>query len=105
LLCETAAIYGIILSLTISARLNRPPSITYPTLFTGYSYFWSGLTVGFTNLICGVVVGTIGSGLVLADAEDPSVFVKVLVAEIFASAIGMVGMIIGFTQMFPANDF
>ena len=85
--------------------MSPPTAITYSTRFTGYTYFWSGLTVGLSNLICGVIVGMVGSGLVLADAENPVVFVRVLVVEIFASAIGLIGLIIGFMQVSSANDF
>ena len=85
--------------------MNRPEVITYTTLFTGYTYFWAGVTVGLSNLLCGVIVGMVGSGLVLADAENPTVFVRVLVVEIFASAIGLIGLIIGFLQVSSAQDF
>lgn len=102
--CEAAAIYGIILALTLTSRMSRPEAITYASRFTGYTYFWAGMTVGLCNLICGVVVGMVGSGLVLADAENPVVFVRVLVVEIFASAIGLIGLIIGFLQVASAND-
>jgi F0F1-type ATP synthase membrane subunit c/vacuolar-type H+-ATPase subunit K len=104
LFCEAAAIYGIILALTLTSRMSRPEAITYASRFTGYTYFWAGMTVGLCNLICGVVVGMVGSGLVLADAENPVVFVRVLVVEIFASAIGLIGLIIGFLQVASAND-
>ena len=101
LFCEAAAIYGIILALTIcGTHMNVSLQTRTPAnYYTAFTLFWAGMTVGICDLICGVVVGLVGSGLVLADAENVQVFIKVLVVEIFASAIGLIGLIIGFMQI------
>lgn len=105
LFCEAVAIYGLIVAIVLSGRFEAKGSADYSNYFTGYSLFWSGMTVGMTDLFCGIAVGIVGSSAVLADAHDPTVFVRILVIEIFASAIGLFGLIVGFLQSVKAHPF
>ncbi|KAJ5101993.1 hypothetical protein NUU61_004215 [Penicillium alfredii] len=105
--CEVVAIYGVIMAIVFSAKLNsvaQDELHSYSNYYTGYAIFWGGITVGLCNLICGISVGINGSGAALADASDPSLFVKILVIEIFSSVLGLFGLIIGLLVAGKAPD-
>ncbi|KAK3938781.1 proteolipid subunit-like protein [Diplogelasinospora grovesii] len=106
--CEVVAIYGVIMAIVFSAKLNPVQGealYSGDSYYTGYSLFWGGITVGMCNLICGVAVGINGSGAALADAADPTLFVKMLVIEIFSSVLGLFGLIIGLLVTNKAQAF
>ncbi|KAN0069460.1 hypothetical protein V8E54_012475 [Elaphomyces granulatus] len=106
--CEVVAIYGVIMAIVFSSKINFVESeaiYSGSNFYTGYAVFWGGITVGFCNLICGVSVGINGSGAALADAADPSLFVKILVVEIFSSVLGLFGLIVGLLVAAKATDF
>lgn len=107
--CEVVAIYGVIMSIVYTSKLSPLSDVsslyTPENHYTGYALFWGGLTVGFCNLVCGVAVGVTGSTAALADATDASLFVKILVIEIFGSILGLFGLIVGLLIGGKADEF
>ncbi len=112
--CEATAIYGVILAVILTNKMSLPTG-NIPSdpnaikeyyrvaRFAAYSVFWSGVSVGLTNLGSGVSVGLTGSSCALADAQDSSLFVKILITEIFASALGIFGVIVSIIQQNNAD--
>lgn len=106
--CEATAIFGVIIAIILQGKISaqstdlsggKTPQETCAQLFfAGYAIFWAGISVGFTNLASGITVGISGSGCALADAQNPSLFVKILIVEIFGSALGIFGLIVGIIQ-------
>jgi len=107
--CEVVAIYGVIMAIVFSSKLKPIGDIDVlysgSNFYTGFALFWGGITVGMCNLICGVSVGINGSSAALADAADPTLFVKILVIEIFSSVLGLFGLIVGLLVAGNAPDF
>ncbi|KAI8928806.1 hypothetical protein BC831DRAFT_446641 [Entophlyctis helioformis] len=110
--CEVVAIYGVIIAIIFTSKLNFAESVpdagmtwSRMSYFSGYALFWSGLTVGISNLVCGICVGITGSTCAIADAADAQLFVKVLIIEIFGSIVGLFGLIIGLLMSAKVRDF
>lgn len=105
--CEATAIYGVIMAIILANKVKKPDEATYYLdnnwdwngyYYAGYGMFSAGLSVGLTNIASGVSVGIAGSSCAIGDAQDASLFVKILIVEIFASALGIFGIIVGIIQ-------
>jgi len=116
--CEATAIYGVIIAIILSDKIkgitdlnklydgiyvnfdddadnNGPVYNWVQAWYAGYALFAAGFGVGFTNVGSGICVGLAGSSCALADAQNSDLFVKILIVEIFGSALGIFGVIIG----------
>ena len=106
--CEAVAIYGVIIGIIMSGKIGNKKIDELiqnydHALWTGFGLLCLGIYVGLSNLFCGVCVGVTGSNLAIADAQTPETYVKILIIEIFGSALGIFGIIVGIIQSTSAD--
>merc|ERR1712070_39734 len=85
-------IYGLITSVIINGKIDDPP--TYSS-YLGYAHLAAGLTVGLSSFAAGMAIGVVGDAGVRANAQQPRLFVGMILILIFAEALGLYGLIVG----------
>lgn len=78
------AIYGLVVSVLISNDLSQQ---NYP-LFTGFIQLGAGLSVGLAGLAAGFAIGIVGDAGVRGTAQQPRLFVGMILILIFAEVLG-----------------
>jgi V-type H+-transporting ATPase proteolipid subunit len=77
------AIYGLVVSVLISNNLKQEVS-----LFAGFIQLGAGLSVGLAGLAAGFAIGIVGDAGVRGTAQQPRLFVGMILILIFAEVLG-----------------
>jgi V-type H+-transporting ATPase proteolipid subunit len=83
-------IYGLVVSVLISDALTQ---VGY-SLYTGFIQLGAGLAVGLAGMAAGFAIGIVGDAGVRGTAQQPRLFVGMILILIFAEVLGALGMVI-----------
>lgn len=83
-------LYGLIVDVMMINTFDR---MHYP-LFTGALHLGGGLCVGLSGLAAGIAIGVIGDAGVRGVAQQPRLFMGMVLILIFAEVLGLYGMIV-----------
>nr|CAD7441694.1 unnamed protein product [Timema bartmani] len=61
----------------------------------GFLHLGAGLAVGFCGLAAGFAIGIVGDAGVRGTAQQPRLFVGMILILIFAEVLGLYGLIVG----------
>ncbi|KAG8272288.1 V-type proton ATPase 16 kDa proteolipid subunit [Homalodisca vitripennis] len=86
------AIYGLVVAVLVAGALELP-SAGY-TLYKGFLHLGAGLAVGFSGLAAGFAIGIVGDAGVRGTAQQPRLFVGMILILIFAEVLGLYGLIV-----------
>jgi F0F1-type ATP synthase membrane subunit c/vacuolar-type H+-ATPase subunit K len=78
-------IYGLVVSVLISDGLKQQLP-----LYTGFIQLGAGLSVGLAGLAAGFAIGIVGDAGVRGTAQQPRLFVGMILILIFAEVLGMI---------------
>jgi len=84
-------IYGLIIAVIVATQV---PNGVYP-VNKSLSQLGAGLSVGLSGLSAGMAIGIVGDAGVRATAQQPKLFVGMILILIFAEALGLYGLIVG----------
>ncbi|CAG7815416.1 unnamed protein product [Allacma fusca] len=86
------AIYGLVVAVLIAGSLDSP-SEGY-TAYQGFLHLGAGLSVGLSGLAAGIAIGIVGDAGVRGNAQQPRLFVGMILILIFAEVLGLYGLIV-----------
>jgi len=83
------AIYGLVVSVLISSDLSGTMSLAQ-----GFTQLGAGLSVGLAGLAAGFAIGIVGDAGVRGTAQQPRLYVGMILILIFAEVLGLYGLIV-----------
>jgi V-type H+-transporting ATPase proteolipid subunit len=92
-------IYGLVVSVLISGNLKQNTS-----LFAGFIQLGAGLSVGLAGLAAGFAIGIVGDAGVRGSAQQPRLFVGMILILIFAEVLGLYGLIVALLMNSRVSD-
>ncbi|KAG2368687.1 V-ATPase proteolipid subunit C-like domain-containing protein [Suillus spraguei] len=93
------AIYGLVVSVLISSSLQATM-----TLAQGFIDLGAGLSVGLAGLAAGFAIGIVGDAGVRGTAQQPRLFVGMILILIFAEVLGLYGLIVALIMHTKAGE-
>jgi len=84
------AIYGLVVAVVI---IQDIPSTDY-TLYKSFLHLGAGLSVGLSGMAAGFAIGIVGDAGVRGTAQQPRLFVGMILILIFAEVLGLYGLIV-----------
>merc|ERR1712224_159178 len=94
-------IYGLITAVIINGKLD---SVDSYSAYSGYTHMSAGLVVGLSAMAAGLAIGVVGDAGVRANAQQPKLFVGMILILIFAEALGLYGLIVGLVVASSATE-
>jgi len=86
------AIYGLVVAALIASGIKPAPEYT---LFKSFVDLGAGLSVGLSGLASGFAIGVVGDAGVRGNAQQPRLYVGMILVLIFAEVLGLYGFIVG----------
>lgn len=83
------AIYGLVIAVLLAGSLQ----VNY-SAYKGFLNLSAGLAVGVSGMAAGIAIGVVGEAGVRASAQQPKLFVAVILILIFAEVLGLYGLIV-----------
>merc|ERR1712156_975 len=88
------AIYGVVVAVLIAGQLAPAGVGSEYTLYKGFVHLGAGLSVGLSGLAAGYAIGIVGDACVRGTAQQPRLFVGMILILIFAEVLGLYGLIV-----------
>merc|ERR1719482_2271327 len=85
------AIYGVVVAVLIAGKLEDCKGYS---LYMGFVHLGAGLSVGLSGLAAGYAIGIVGDAGVRGTAQQPRLFVGMILILIFAEVLGLYGLIV-----------
>lgn len=93
------AIYGLVVAVLIAGDLDSKMP-----LFKSLLQLGAGLAVGFSGLAAGLAIGIVGDAGVRGTAQQPRLFVGMILILIFAEVLGLYGLIVAIYLYSKSNS-
>ncbi|KAI5459960.1 V-ATPase proteolipid subunit C-like domain-containing protein [Mariannaea sp. PMI_226] len=94
IMAQILSIYGLVSSVVISGSLVEKMPI-----YTGFLQLGAGLAVGLCGMAAGFAIGIVGDAGVRASAQQPRLYVGMVLILIFAEVLGLYGVVISIMML------